>query len=158
MRLQIEPRPQPSQFMKYGSPLISAVLMAVTGIIIFTILGKDPLIAFHTFFIEPINDFYGFGELLIKASPLMLIGVGLAIGFRANIWNIGAEGQLTVGAIAGGGIALLFFESMRLPLMGGLDYPFLNFFLNPTNPINPEPSRKMVAGSGTGLLTLKVKV
>lgn len=120
MRLRIEPRPQPSDLMKYGSPLVSAVLMVVSGIIIFTILGKDPLVAFHTFFIEPINDFYGLGELAIKASPLMLIGVGLAIGFRASIWNIGAEGQLTIGAVAGGGIALLFFESQGvfiIPLM-----------------------------------------
>lgn len=120
MRLKVEPRLQPSEFMKYGSPLVSAVLMAATGLIIFTILGKNPLVAFHTFFIEPINDFYGFGELIIKASPLMLIGVGLAIGFRANISNIGAEGQLTVGAIAGGGVALYFFESNSafvIPLM-----------------------------------------
>lgn len=120
MRLKIEPRPQPSEVMKYGSPLVSAVLMAITGVIIFTVLGKDPLVAFHTFFIEPINDQYGLGELLIKASPLMLIGVGLAVGFRASIWNIGAEGQLTMGAVAGGGIALLFFESNGfyiLPLM-----------------------------------------
>jgi simple sugar transport system permease protein len=138
MRLKIEPRPQPSEIMKYGSPLVSAVLMAVSGIVIFTILGKDPLIAFHTFFIEPINDFYGLGELVIKASPLMLIGVGLAVGFRASIWNIGAEGQLTMGAIAGGGIALLLFESQGIfiiPLMlmagalGGMMWAAIPAFL-----------------------------
>jgi len=124
--------------MKYGSPLLSAMLMAASGIIIFSILGKDPLEAFHTFFIEPINDFYGIGELFIKAAPLMLIGVGLAIGFRASIWNIGAEGQLTVGAIAGGGVALLFFESNSafiLPLMflagamGGMVWASIPAFL-----------------------------
>ncbi len=138
IRLQIEPRPQPSHVMKYGSPLVSALLMAVSGIIIFTILGKNPLVAFHTFFIEPINDFYGLGELLIKASPLMLIGVGLAIGFRANIWNIGAEGQLAVGAIAGSGVALYFFQSDAfyiIPLMfitgclGGMAWASIPAFL-----------------------------
>ena len=64
----------------------------------------------HAFFIAPIADLYGFGELLVKATPLVLCGIGLAIGFRANVWNIGAEGQLTLGAITGGGMALLFFE------------------------------------------------
>lgn len=108
---KIEPRPVPSKLMKAVSPLIAAFLTIITGLFIFIVLGKNPIIAFHAFFIEPINDFYGIGELIIKASPLMIIGVGLAIGFKANIWNIGAEGQLTIGAIFGGGIALYFNQS-----------------------------------------------
>lgn len=120
MILKIEPRPVPSKQMRYFSPLIAAGLMLVSGLIIFTILGKNPVSAFHAFFVEPVNDFYGIGELIIKASPLMLIGVGLSIGFRANIWNIGAEGQLALGAIFGGGIAIYFSESssfLILPAM-----------------------------------------
>ena len=120
MAFKIEPRQVPSKKMKYFSPLIAAVLMLVSGLLIFTLLGKDPVVAFHAFFVEPINDLYGLGELIIKASPLMLIGVGLAIGFKANIWNIGAEGQLAMGAIFGGGVALYFNESTSgfiLPLM-----------------------------------------
>ncbi len=108
---KVEPRPVPLKKMRYLSPLIAAVMMLFSGLIIFSMLGKNPAIAFHAFFIEPVNDFYGLGELIIKASPLMLIGVGLAIGFRANIWNIGAEGQLAMGAVFGGGIALYFNES-----------------------------------------------
>ncbi|MEZ5480377.1 MAG: ABC transporter permease [Thiolinea sp.] len=120
MRIRLEPRPHPSTAMLYLSPLLAMVLMLLVGLIIFLILGQNPVKAFHAFFIEPINDLYGMGELLIKASPLALIALGLAVGFRANIWNIGAEGQLIMGAIAGGGVALWFYESesaLVLPLM-----------------------------------------
>ena len=120
MFFKVEPRPTPSKKMKYLSPLIAAAMMLFSGLIIFSLLGKNPMLAFHAFFIEPVNDLYGLGELIIKASPLMLIGVGLAIGFRANIWNIGAEGQLTLGAIFGGGIAIYFNDSnyaLILPAM-----------------------------------------
>jgi len=117
MIFKIEPRPVPSKQMKYFSPLIAAVLMLVSGLLIFTVLGKNPVMAFHAFFIEPVNDLYGLGELIIKASPLMIIGVGLAIGFKANIWNIGAEGQLVLGAIFGGGVALLFNETTSVFLL-----------------------------------------
>lgn len=117
MIFKIEPRAVPSKQMKYLSPLIAAVLMLISGLIIFTVLGKNPAAAFHAFFVEPVNDLYGIGELIIKASPLMLIGVGLAIGFRANIWNIGAEGQLALGAIFGGGIAIYFNESTSVLLL-----------------------------------------
>jgi simple sugar transport system permease protein len=83
-------------------------------------MGKNPWTAFHVFFVKPIATLYGLGELLLKATPLMLIAVGLAAGYRANVWNIGAEGQLTMGAIFGGGIALYFQDSaspLVLPLM-----------------------------------------
>ncbi len=120
MLIKIEPRPEPSKAMRYMSPLIAAVLMLISGLIIFMVLGKNPMEAFYAFFVEPINDLYGIGELFIKASPLMLIGTGLAIGFRASIWNIGAEGQLAIGAIFGGYIAIVFNDSQGifiLPLM-----------------------------------------
>lgn len=138
MRLKVEPRPAPSRQMRYCSPLIAAGLMLASGLIIFTVLGKNPAAAFHAFFVEPVNDFYGIGELIIKASPLMLIGVGLSIGFRANIWNIGAEGQLALGAIFGGGIAIYFSGSnsaLVLPAMflagalGGMAWAAIPAFL-----------------------------
>lgn len=111
MFFKIEARPEPSKVMKFMSPLIAAVLMLISGLIIFSLLGKDPLMAFHAFFIKPVNDLYGIGELLIKAAPLMLIGTGLAVGFRASIWNIGAEGQLAIGALFGGYIAITFNDN-----------------------------------------------
>ena len=120
MLLKIEPRPQPSQLMGYLSPLIAVGLTLVTGIIFSLMVGLNPWSTFYAFFISPIDDLYGLGELGVKAAPLMLIAVGLAIGFRSNVWNIGAEGQLTVGAIFGGGVALYFYEvesAWVLPLM-----------------------------------------
>lgn len=137
--LRLEPRPAPSRLMIYLSPLLAMALMLVVGMIVFTILGQPPLKAFHAFFVEPINDWYGFGELLIKSSPLALIALGLAVGFRANIWNIGAEGQLIMGAIAAGGVALWLHETTNawilLPLMfiagalGGMFWASIPAFL-----------------------------
>ena len=106
MRLALEARAEPSRLMGWLSPLIAAALTIVAGFILFTALGKNPVEAFYTFFIHPIRDLNGVTEMLLKASPLMLIGVGLACGYRANVWNIGAEGQLVLGAIFAGGVAL----------------------------------------------------
>lgn len=92
--------------MRIGAPLIAAAAMLATGILVFAVLGKDPPHALHVFFVEPLNSLYGWGELALKATPLALCGLGLALGFSANVWNIGAEGQLTLGAICGGGVAL----------------------------------------------------
>jgi len=103
---RLERRAQPSIAMSIASPMIAAAAMLVTGFVLFTALGKSPAEAFHIFFVEPVASLYGIGELLLKATPLMLCALGLAIGFRANVWNIGAEGQFILGAIAGGAVAL----------------------------------------------------
>ncbi|MEO6928602.1 MAG: ABC transporter permease [Casimicrobiaceae bacterium] len=108
--IRLEPRASPSRLAVWGSPLLATALMAVSGGLLFWALGKDPLTTMRAFFVDPIATRYGLGELLLKASPLALIGSGLAIGYRANVWNIGAEGQLTIGAIAGGAVALFFAE------------------------------------------------
>ena len=118
--IRLEARPEPSRLAGWLSPLAAAAATLVIGFVVFSLLGKDPLDAFHAFFVKPIDSAYGVAELLLKASPLMLIATGLAIGYRANVWNIGAEGQLLVGAIAGGGLALAFHESsspLLLPAM-----------------------------------------
>ncbi len=118
--LKLERRAQPSTVMAFASPLIAAACMLVTGYALFSLLGQDPLHAFFIFFIQPLSSAYGIGEWLLKATPLTLCGLGLAIGFRANVWNIGAEGQFTMGALAAGGVALYFngVESgWVLPLM-----------------------------------------
>ena len=109
--LRLERRPEASQLMSYASPLIAVVLMLIGGLLLFVALGKDPIEGFKVFFINPISDSYGISELLLKATPLMLCAIGLAVGFRANVWNIGAEGQLIVGAIAASAVALYFYES-----------------------------------------------
>lgn len=117
---RLERRAQPSRAMIFASPLIAAVLMLITGYILFSIMGKDPLHAFWVFFIKPLTTSYGVSEWLLKSTPLILCGVGLAIGFRARVFNIGAEGQFTMGAIAAGGVALYFYNTESiwvLPLM-----------------------------------------
>ncbi len=104
--IRLEARPEPSRLAGWLSPLLAAAATLVVGFVLFSLLGRNPWTAFHAFFVKPVETLYGVGELLLKASPLMLIATGLAVGYRANVWNIGAEGQLTLGAIAGGGLAL----------------------------------------------------
>ncbi len=107
----------PSGIMRIAAPLIAALAMLATGFVIFALLGKEPVNALDVFFVQPLNSLYGWGELLLKATPLALCALGLAFGFRANVWNIGAEGQLILGAICGGGVALfLSAELGRLAL------------------------------------------
>ena len=101
-------------------PLVAIALTLVAGSILFTFLGKSPLAAFYAFFIEPLTTQYGIGEVLLKTGPLLLIAQGLAIGFRAQVWNIGAEGQLLVGAIAAGALALHFNTSDSIWLLPGM--------------------------------------
>jgi ABC-type uncharacterized transport system permease subunit len=106
--------------MRIAAPLIAAAAMLATSFLIFAFLGKEPVNALDVFFIEPLNSLYGWGELLLKATPLALCGLGLALGFNANVWNIGAEGQLTLGAICGGGVALYwgeFLGPLALPVI-----------------------------------------
>jgi simple sugar transport system permease protein len=106
--------------MRYASPAIAVALMVVVGMLVFLALGKDPVEGFRVFFLNPVRDLNAITELLLKATPLMLIAVGLAVGFRANVWNIGAEGQFLMGAVAATGVALGFQSSgswLVLPAM-----------------------------------------
>lgn len=105
--LKLEPRAQPSRAWSYGSPLLALAITVLIGMALFAALGKDPVRGLQVFFWEPIRSSYALGELLLKATPLLLIALGLAVCFRSNIWNIGAEGQFVMGAIAAGGVALL---------------------------------------------------
>ena len=105
--------------MGYFSPLLAAALTAIVGVFLFSALGKNPFEAFGAFFVTPVSNLDGLAELLLKASPLVLCALGLAVGFRANVWNIGAEGQLILGAIAAGGVALAYPESNRAWLQIG---------------------------------------
>jgi ABC-type uncharacterized transport system permease subunit len=109
---RLEKRAAPSGLMRVAAPLIAAAAMLATGFVIFALLGKEPVNALEVFFVEPLNSLYGWGELLLKATPLALCALGLALGFRANVWNIGAEGQLILGAICGGGVALFWSSNL----------------------------------------------
>lgn len=122
--LRLEKRPQPSREWTALSPLLAVALTMLVGGILFAILGANPFEAIRTIFWDPIfsEQFSGFTrpQLLVKAGPLILIAIGLSIGFKAGIWNIGAEGQYIMGAICGAGAGLAFYPSdsvLIFPLM-----------------------------------------
>ena len=109
--LKLEPRPQPSQFWALASPLLALVITVIIGVALFAALGKDPVRGLQVFFWEPIKTPYALGELMVKATPLLVIALGLAVCFRSNVWNIGAEGQFVIGAVFAGGVALMADKS-----------------------------------------------
>src|SRR3954454_10442130 len=134
---RLERSAERSVLMHFASPLLPAAAMLVTGFILFHLLGLSALTAFNVFFIEPLASSYAIGELLLKSTPLILWALGLAIGSRANVWNIGAEGQFIIGALAGGAIAL-FMDGLgvfTLPAMliagvlGGMAWAAIAAFL-----------------------------
>ena len=105
--LKLEARPQNSTLWTYASPLLALAITVAIGICLFVLLGKDPIRGLQMFFWEPIRSGYAWGELMVKATPLLIIALGLAVCFRSNVWNIGAEGQFIFGAITAGTVALL---------------------------------------------------
>jgi ABC-type uncharacterized transport system permease subunit len=105
--LKLELRPQDSQLWRFASPLLALAITVVLGIGLFVLLGKDPVRGLQMFFWEPLKSAYALGELMVKATPLLIIALGLAVCYRSNVWNIGAEGQFVIGAVAAGGVAIL---------------------------------------------------
>ena len=103
---KLEARAQPSKLLMVGSPVIALLITVLVGSLLFVALGKNPVDGLRMFFYEPIKNVYSLTELTIKATPLVLIALGLAVCFRANLWNIGAEGQFVLGAICGGWVAM----------------------------------------------------
>ncbi len=120
MRIELERRPEVSRLFSLLSPVIALALTMIFGGIMFLLLGKNPVTALYSFFIEPLMEVWSLHELAIKAAPLILIGVGLSVCYRSNNWNIGAEGQFIAGAIAGSILPVVFYEwhsPLVLPLM-----------------------------------------
>ena len=105
--IKLQVRAQPSGFWSFASPLLALLITVLLGVLLFSLLGKDPVRALQMFFWEPIKSTYALGELVVKATPLLLIALGLAVCFRSNVWNIGAEGQYIMGAVCASGVALL---------------------------------------------------
>ena len=105
--LKLELRPQDSKVWRYASPLLALAITVALGIGLFVLLGKDPVRGLQMFFWEPLKSAYALGELMVKATPLLVIALGLAVCYRSNVWNIGAEGQFVMGAVAAGGVAML---------------------------------------------------
>lgn len=104
--LELEKRKEPSRAMVWLAPVLAVLLTMAVGALVFTLLGYDGVGAVREIFVEPLVDVGGWQDLGVKAAPLIMIAVGLSIGFRAGVWNIGAEGQYIVGALAGTAVAL----------------------------------------------------
>jgi simple sugar transport system permease protein len=110
--IRLEKRPLPSTAWSWATPLVAVLATMVAGGLLFAFLGNDPFVAIRTIFWDPIFGefaFYYRGQLLVKAGPLILIAIGLSLGFKAGIWNIGAEGQYIMGAIFGAAVGLAFY-------------------------------------------------
>ena len=103
---KIIPRGGESRFWRVGSPVLALVLTCVISAAIFGLMGRPPLRTVYTFLVSPLLAPDGLANLAVKAAPLVMMGVGLSLAYRAQVWNIGAEGQFTLGAIVGGGVAL----------------------------------------------------
>jgi ABC-type uncharacterized transport system permease subunit len=106
MPLVLEKRAERSATIAVASPLIAIALSLVTIAIVFAILGKNPFEALWVYFVEPLTDGFSLQEIAVKATPLVMIAVGLSLCYIANVWNIGAEGQFIVGAVCGSWLAV----------------------------------------------------
>jgi len=106
MQLVLEKRAERSTTIALVSPLIAIGLTIVTMSILFLVLGKNPVTALGVYFITPLTDSYSLQEIAVKAAPLVMIAIGLSMCYLANVWNIGAEGQFLVGAVAGSWLAV----------------------------------------------------
>ena len=127
--IRLEPRKEMSKNLLYLTPVIAVTLTIIFGGVMFLILGKNPVRAITIIFVTPLTDLFTISEMIVKATPLILIGIGLSFGFRAGIWNIGAEGQFIAGALLGSAPAVYFFDStnplilpcmMLLGILGGM--------------------------------------
>ena len=105
---QLEARPQPSQAMRYASPVVALIITVVVAFVMFVALGTDPVRGLQVFLLEPLNGTRALSELALKSTSLVLCALGLALCFRSNVWNIGAEGQFLMGGVAAGGMAMWF--------------------------------------------------
>lgn len=121
--IALVPRPEPSRHWSLATPLLAVFVTMIAGGFLFAALGENPFEVIRVIFWDPLFGqfaFYYRGQLLVKAAPLILIAIGLSLGFRAGIWNIGAEGQYIIGAVVGAGLGLTFF-----PLDAWWIYPLM---------------------------------
>lgn len=138
MRLVLEKRAERSASMAVLSPVIALCLTVIAGGIIFALRGLDPFEALYIYFIEPLTQDWAREQLIVKATPLVLIGAGLAVSYAANVWNIGAEGQFVIGALLAGMIPVFFtgWQSpgvmvvmLALGMIGGMAWAAIPAFL-----------------------------
>ncbi|WP_395688259.1 ABC transporter permease [Aestuariivirga sp.] len=138
MRLVLEKRPERSAGMALLSPIIALTLTVIAGGMIFALRGLDPFEALYIYFVEPLTQDWAREQLIVKATPLVLIGAGLAVSYSANVWNIGAEGQFVIGALLAGMIPVFFtgwqtpevmVVMLALGVIGGMAWAAIPAFL-----------------------------
>lgn len=154
MRLILERRDDRPAWLALASPLAAVVLTLVAGALLFIAIGKNPVAALKVFFLDPLSDGWALQELGVKATPLILIAVGLTLCYRANVWNIGAEGQLVMGAIFGSWLALATHGSpdgrwvivamLALGALGGMAWALIPAFLKARLGVNEILSSLML--------------
>ncbi|MEO6015294.1 MAG: ABC transporter permease [Devosia sp.] len=106
MRLKLEKRPEPSKWMVVFTPIASVLLTMLIGVIVFDAIGVNGQRAVVDIFLTPLLASYKWQDVATKAAPLIIIALGLSIGNRANVWNIGAEGQYVIGSLCAAGVGL----------------------------------------------------
>ena len=138
MRIELQKRAGASKAFGILSPILAMVLTLIAGALMFLLLGKNPVSGLYIYFVEPLTDPWSREQILVKATPLTLIAIGLAVCFRSGNWNIGAEGQYLIGGMVGAMVPVLFYEwqsPLLLPIMilmgmlGGALYAFIPAFL-----------------------------
>lgn len=115
--IRLVPRTESAPLLRIATPVMAVVATMLAGGLLFAIMGYDPVAAIRTIFWDPLFGpaaGYSRPQLLVKAAPLILIASGLAVGFRAGIWNIGAEGQYIIGAITGAAVALAAYPAPEM--------------------------------------------
>ncbi|WP_026784553.1 ABC transporter permease [Pleomorphomonas koreensis] len=120
MRLELVKRTHKSRLMSVLSPLLAVAATVVFAGVVFAAQGQNPFTGVWYFFLEPVSSLWGVEQLITKATPLIIIALGLSVCYLSNNWNIGAEGQLTIGAIVGSIPPILFpnfVNPIVLPLM-----------------------------------------
>ena len=134
----LEERDETSQLLVFLAPVFALILTVIAGMVLFMLIGKAPVRAISIIFFAPLTDVFSIAEIIVKATPLILIAIGLSFGFHAGIWNIGAEGQFAIGALSGGAVALALYQIdgiWVLPLMclagilGGMAWAAIPAFL-----------------------------
>ncbi|KKM12786.1 ABC transporter permease [Clostridiales bacterium PH28_bin88] len=118
--LRWEKRMTSSRAGNFLVPVLSIVLALAMGGIFLAAMGYKPLVIYREMFTSAFFSRYGLSETVVKTIPLMLTGLGVAVAFRMLLWNIGAEGQLYMGAFAASWVALVFPEAPAYLLLPGM--------------------------------------
>lgn len=106
MALALVPRADVSRLRNVMTPLLAFAVAIVIAACVLLSMGKSLRTALDVYILEPLTSSWGLQEVILKATPLTLIAIGLIVAIRANRWNIGAEGQYVMGGLAGGAVAI----------------------------------------------------